>query len=97
MHVHDFGLVPPGLTCIFEVAYPFFLLGVNADRGLSSVLVQGALLGDIGKLRVTIRMGCPIVLFDILMKPIVPRFQQAADHGLTDLLAHTFQRLDNIH
>src|SRR5258708_20177702 len=65
MDIHLLGLLTPDLSGILEVADQFFLFGVHANTGLSSLHMRFALLVDVRKLTRSLTVVWSFSLFMI--------------------------------
>ncbi len=81
MVVHLFGVLTPDLSSVLEIADQFLLFRIDAHRRLSRLFMPGALLIDMGKLALSVRMVCAFSVFAIGVQPIIMRLQQSADDG----------------
>src|ERR1700692_690716 len=84
---------PPSSPRVLEQAHLFFLLGIDADRGISLLLEAPTLPGNIAKLPVALRFVRPCQALAVRAQRIFLRLQQSCHGGGTDLKSQTPQGL----
>lgn len=88
-----FWRLAPNLTRVLEIAHKLLFLGIYANHGLSLRLMLGALLLNVLKLPIPIRMLLACQLLYIGFQRVIVLPQQAANHWQADsmtLLIETF-------
>jgi hypothetical protein len=96
MNIHRFRLPTPDAACILEIPDQFLLLGINADRELSRLLMRLTLVPNIRELLVSVGMWGPFVFFDIQSQVIPGVLQQAADYRATHAMSDLGQTLPHV-
>src|SRR5204863_7783333 len=82
-----FALRLPFPTAVFEVAYQFFLFGIDRDHRLTTVLERRDGQIDMLELRIPIRMSCPFSRLAIALQTVACRFQQATHSRIAYLVS----------
>ena len=87
MRVYPFWGTAPGATGVLEVADQLFLLGIDADHGLTRHHMLLALGRNVLKLGVTVRRLRASQLFTVGTEAVVMGLQEAANDRATDDMA----------
>jgi hypothetical protein len=77
----------PLAAAITELAYQFFLLGINRDHGLPLFLERLGPAVDVRKLRIPIRVGAPLQRLAVGLETIAQVMEEAVDRPLTHRMA----------